>query len=93
MSAKLHRAFLSAGLAPPTMRMQAVIGDAISAADWLRAVAELTITLAPTMDREGVASLAEIDGDTLVQRVIKDVAERRSMVVGRAKIGAWVHKQ
>ena len=49
MSAKLHRAFLSAGLAPPTMRMQAVIGDAISAAEWLRAVAELTIVLAPTM--------------------------------------------
>src|SRR5437868_3534742 len=47
MSVKLHRAFVGAGLLPPTMRMQAVIGNATSAGDWLRAVAELTIVLAP----------------------------------------------
>src|SRR5262245_3530967 len=39
MSAKLHRAFLGAGLSPPAMQMQAVIGDAVSAAEWLRAIA------------------------------------------------------
>ena len=90
MGAKLHRAFVGAGLPPPTMRMQAVIGDATSAAEWLRAVAELAIVLAPTMEQQGVASLADIDCDTLVDRVMQDVAARHSMIVGRAEIGAWV---
>jgi hypothetical protein len=89
MSAKLHRAFLGAGLLPPTMRMRAVIGDAVSAAEWLRAVAELTIVLAPTMEREGVASLAEIGCETLVERIMVDASRQRSMFVGRAEIGAW----
>ncbi len=93
MSTKLHSAFLNAGLAPPTMRMQAVIGDATSAAEWLRAVAELTIVLAPTMEQRGVANLAEIGSDTLVERIIRDASEHRSIVVGRAEIGAWVHVQ
>jgi ubiquinone/menaquinone biosynthesis C-methylase UbiE len=90
MSTKLHRAFLSADLPSPTMRMQAVIGDATSAAEWLRVVAELAIVLAPTMEQQGVATQAEIGPDTLVDRVIQDVAAHHSIVIGRAEIGAWV---
>ena len=78
MGVKLRRAFLDAGLASPTMRMRAVIGDAETAAEWLRAVAELTIVLAPTMEREGVATAADIGIDTLVDRLIQDVAKSRS---------------
>jgi SAM-dependent methyltransferase len=89
MSARLHRAFLGAGLPPPAMRMQAIIGDAVSAAEWLRAVAELTIVLAPAIEREGVASLAEIGRETLVERIVEDASRHRSMVIGRAEIGAW----
>ena len=54
-----------------------------------RAVAELTIVLAPTMERQGVASLAEIGCETLVERIVEDASKHRSMVVGRAEIGAW----
>ena len=90
MSTAMHRAFLSAGLPSPTMRMQAVIGDAISAREWLRLVAELAIVLAPTMEQQGVATQAEIGSDTLIDRVIQDVAAHRSIVIGRAEIGAWV---
>ena len=90
MSTKLHRAFLSAGLPSPTMRMQAHIGDAISAREWLRHVAELAIVLAPTMEEQGVATQVEIGSDTLIDRVIQDVEAHRSIVIGRAEIGAWV---
>jgi len=89
MSAKLHRAFLGAGLSPPTMRLQAVIGDATSAEEWLRAMAELAIVLAPTMEQQGVASLVDIGCDTLIDRVIQEVTANHSMVIGRAEIGAW----
>ena len=89
MSARLHRAFVSAGLPPPTMRMQAVIGDAVSAAEWLRAMAELAIVLAPTMEQQGVATAVEIGSDTLADRVAQDVAAAAGIVIGRAEVGAW----
>jgi SAM-dependent methyltransferase len=89
MSTRLHRAFVSAGLPPPAMRMQAVIGDAVSAAEWLRAMAELAIALAATMEQQGVATAAEIGGDTLVDRVVQEVAAAGGIVIGRAEIGAW----
>jgi len=89
MRTKLYHAFVKAGLPSPTMRMQAVIGDAESAAEWLRAVAELTIVLAPEIDRQGIATLTDIGENTLIDRVIADVAARHSIVFGRAEIGAW----
>jgi hypothetical protein len=89
MGAKLHRAFIDAGLPSPTMRLQALIGDAATASEFLRAMAELAIVLAPTAEQQGVASLAEIGCDTLVERIIREVTENRSMVIGRAEIGAW----
>ena len=89
-SARLRRDFVAAGLGVPTMRLQAVIGDAVSAEDWLRAVAELAIVLAPAMAQHGVATADEIGGDTLADRIIRDVADNNSTIVGRAEIGAWV---
>ena len=38
---------------------------------------------------ERVASLAEIGCETLVERIVEDASKHRSMVVGRAEIGAW----
>ena len=93
MSAKLHRAFVDAGLPSPMMRMQTVIGNAYSAAEWLRAVADLAIVLAPTMERHVVATLAEIGSDTLADRIVQEVAAGGGIVVGRAEIGAWVRIQ
>ena len=89
-SARLRRDFVAAGLGAPAMRLQAVIGDAVSAEDWLRAVAELAIVLAPAMAQHGVATADEIGGDTLADRIIRDVADNNSTIVGRAEIGAWV---
>jgi ubiquinone/menaquinone biosynthesis C-methylase UbiE len=89
MGSKLRRAFVDAGLASPTMRMQAVVGDAETAREWLRAVAELAITLAPSIQAHGIATPEDMDCDTLVERLIEDVAANRSVIVGRAEMGAW----
>jgi hypothetical protein len=72
------------------MRMQAVIGDAVSAAEWLRAMAELAIVLAPTMEERGVATSAEIGIDTLPDRLVQEVTIGKGIVVGRCENGAWV---
>jgi SAM-dependent methyltransferase len=90
MSARLHRAFVDAGLPPPTMRMRATIGDAVSAVEWLRGMAELATVLAPAMGERGVATAAEIGIDTLSDRLVQEVAAGGGIVVGRADVGAWV---
>ena len=89
MGARLRRAFVAAGLPSPTMQMRTVVGDVVSAAEWLRALAELAIVLVPAMEQQGVATAAEVGSDTLVDRVIEDVAAG-GIVIGRAEIGAWV---
>ena len=89
MRAKLRRAFVDAGLGAPTMRMQAAIGDDASAVEFLRSVADLMLALAPAAVQLGVTSEAEIEAETLADRIIRDVAANRSTIVGRAEIGAW----
>jgi hypothetical protein len=67
-----------------------VTGGAVSAGDWLRAVADLITVLAPTIEQLGLATAAELGVDTLAERIIAEVAASGSTVVGRAEIGAWV---
>lgn len=90
MLGKLRRAFLAAGLGTPALRLRAVTGDAVTAGDWLRAVADLLTVLAPTIERLGLATAAELGVETLAERILAEVAVRNSIVVGRAEIGAWV---
>lgn len=90
MSAKLHHAFLAAGLTSPQMRMRAAIGDSASAGDWLRAVADLVSVLTPAIERAGLATASEIDTESLGDRLISDTCAAGSMIVGRAEIGAWI---
>lgn len=87
--ARLHRAFLVSGLPPPTMHMRTVIGDAVSAEAWLRAVADIVITLQPAIEQHGVATSADLSPDTIADRLVQEVASSGGIVVGRAEIGAW----
>jgi ubiquinone/menaquinone biosynthesis C-methylase UbiE len=89
MSARLHRAFSGAGLPPPTMRMRTVVGDAISAGQWLRDMADIAIVMVPAMEQHGVATSADVGSDTLADRLIQEVASGGGIVIGRAEIGAW----
>jgi ubiquinone/menaquinone biosynthesis C-methylase UbiE len=89
MSARVHRAFLSAGLPSPTMRMRTVVGDATSAAEWLHAVADVAIASLPAMEQHGVATSADLGSDTIADRLVHEVAAGGGIVIGRAEIGAW----
>jgi hypothetical protein len=89
MADKLHAAFLAAGLPAPTMRMKTFIGGGTEVEEWLRAVAEITATLLPAMEKFGVARAAEIDLATLAERMSQEVAQNNSMIVWRSEIGAW----
>jgi ubiquinone/menaquinone biosynthesis C-methylase UbiE len=88
-SARLHRAFTGAGLPPPTMRMQIVVGDAVTAGEWLRAVADLAITLLPALEQHGIATAADVESETLADRLVQEVASGGGIVIGRSEIGVW----
>lgn len=87
--ARLHRAFLAASLPSPTMHMQTIIGDAVSAEAWLRAVADIVISLQPALERYNIATPAGVGPETIADRLVHDVASGGGIVVGRAEIGAW----
>ena len=89
MSARLHRAFLDAGLPSPTMRLQTMMGDAVSAREWLRAMADIAIVALPAMEQHGVATSGDVGSATIADRLVQEIASGGGIVIGRAEIGAW----
>jgi hypothetical protein len=89
MAARLYPIFVGAGLAPPSMRMQTFIAAGAGCSDFLQAVADLIEALAPSMERLGIASAAEIEIGTLIGRLNREVCANGSVIVGRSEIAAW----
>jgi SAM-dependent methyltransferase len=89
MGLKLYDVFVAAGLPAPAMQLGAIIGGAMGGSGWLHQIAALVATLAPTMERLGVASAAEIGIETLAERLHREVADGGITIVGRSEIGAW----
>jgi hypothetical protein len=89
MGPKLHHAFIGAGLQPPVMRLEAVIGSGPADAEKLDLVADLVRTLLPDMVRFGIVQPSEIDVGTLSAKMLTEVVSRSSVVIGRSEIGAW----
>jgi SAM-dependent methyltransferase len=86
---QLHAAFVEAGLTAPTMRMKTCIGGGMEVEQWLRALADLAAVLLPAMERHGVATAAEVEVATLAERMAREVAQTRSVILWRSEIGAW----
>jgi len=89
MAAKLYRTFVHAGLAAPSMRMQTFIGGGAACADFLQAVADLIEVLVPAMERLGVAAAAEIEIETLAERLKREATANASVIIGRSEIAVW----
>jgi len=92
MAGRLFTTIVQAGLAAPTMRMQTFIAGGAASADFLQAVAEITASLAPAMERHGVAASEEIGLATLAERLKQEAAANGRVIVGRSEIGAWTRK-
>jgi len=71
------------------MRLGAVVGGGVNSADCLNLVTDLMETLLPDMQRLGVATAADIDIETLCERMSREVISINSVIVGRAEMGAW----
>ena len=89
MTLRLHQAFVGAGLTAPSMRMQTFVGGGTECMEWLHAVAELVGSLLPTIEKLGVATAAEVDLETLTERLRREVIANGSLIIGRTEIGLW----
>ena len=92
MAGRLFTTFLRAGLTPPSMRMQTFIAGGAASADFLQSVADLTASLAPAIERHGIATNAQIGLETLAERLKQEATEPGRVIVGRSEIGAWTRK-
>lgn len=88
MGTKLHSTFVAAGLPVPAMRLEALVGGATSGADCLRLVADLVCTLLPEMERLGIATAAEVELETLAERMSRE-AIGGSVIFGHWQMAAW----
>lgn len=89
MGIKLHSTFVTAGLAPPSMRLEAVITGGPGSPALLQLVTDLVTTLLPEMERLGVATAAEVRLETLVERMSNEAIASSSVIVRHFQIGAW----
>jgi ubiquinone/menaquinone biosynthesis C-methylase UbiE len=91
MGRQLFGSFIAAGLPAPAMREEAIVGGGYGFAGyaWLAAVAR---SLAPLMDKLGIASSQQLDLDTLAERIRDDAVARGALVWGPALIGAHTRR-
>jgi ubiquinone/menaquinone biosynthesis C-methylase UbiE len=91
MGRRLFAAFLAAGLPAPAMRHEALIGGGPDFAGyaWLAGVAG---SLAPLMDKLGVAAADELALDTLAKRLREDAVARGAVVWSPPLIGAYTRR-
>jgi SAM-dependent methyltransferase len=89
MGIKLHAAFVGAGLAPPSMRLESIIAGGASCSDHLHLEVDPVAALLPEMERLGIATADEVDAETMAERVLAEAIATESVIVGRAEVAAW----
>ena len=92
MGHDLHATFVQAALPPPTMELRALIQGPTEQIAYFEMIAELAITMAPAMEKEGIVAPGEIDAATFPRRMREEVERLASVVIGRSEIGAWSRK-
>jgi 2-polyprenyl-3-methyl-5-hydroxy-6-metoxy-1,4-benzoquinol methylase len=88
LGARLGSLFEDAGLPPPTLRMEAIIGNGPRALKVVHLVTDLVETQLPAMERLAIASLSEVDFPTLADRILSEVGSGGTLM-GRSEMGAW----
>jgi ubiquinone/menaquinone biosynthesis C-methylase UbiE len=87
MGLRLFQTFLAAGLPAPELRLEAGIGGGERAPAFMWA--DLVRSIIPTLEQAGIATEAEIDPSTLVDRLMKETTAAEGVVITIALVGAW----
>jgi 2-polyprenyl-3-methyl-5-hydroxy-6-metoxy-1,4-benzoquinol methylase len=85
----VYGTFRRAGLGTPTMRLEALIGGGHDA-EPIDQVANLAMTVADAAEMYGVASIPELDLETLRERLRAEAEATDSVLIAHGEVGAWV---
>lgn len=85
---KLYATFLQAGLPPPQMVSAQLVHSGHQPTGYEHATQVLR-SLLPTLERNGVATAAEIEIDTLASRMREDAVARHAVMFTPRLVGAW----
>jgi SAM-dependent methyltransferase len=88
MGVKLHSAFVQAGLPAPTLSLDAGIwgGDANPAAEM---VTDVIRSLMPVLLKMGITTEAEVQIDSLQERIQQEILTTGGVAISPSLIGAW----
>ena len=91
MGLRLAQVFRKAQLPAPRMIAHARVGTSADAA-LFHQLAGITRTLLPLMEKNGIATAAEVDVDTLAERLQRAAQTSDATLVAPLFVGAWSHK-
>jgi hypothetical protein len=78
--------FVTSGLPAPELRLESALGRGAAAAwGWANVVRGVL----PMMERLGVTTAADVEPDTLAERLQRDVVASNGIVIGPPLVGAW----
>lgn len=86
---KMHKAFIDAGLDEPQMRLQTFMGGVKTSESWINALCELANSMSDSIEKYGYATADDLEMPRLYERIIQEMKERQSVVIGRTEVGAW----
>jgi SAM-dependent methyltransferase len=84
---KLHNIYMTAGLPAPSLSLQAGIGAGPDHAIY-SSIAGLMRSLLPAIERLGIATMEEVDVDTLASRIGAEAVAENAAVVWVSVVGA-----
>jgi ubiquinone/menaquinone biosynthesis C-methylase UbiE len=95
MGTRLYDVYVAAGVAPPEMSTDAIIG---AGEQWVRRFASafgagILRSILPVILEHGIATESELDLDTFDDRYISEVVRQRSVVQWIPFVGAWGRKE
>lgn len=88
---EMHSLFLDSGLPAPDMRMDAVVSGAAESPVY-HLLAEAVRSLVPTLHKLNIASPAQVQIETLADRMRDEVVASRAVAVSYGLVGAWARK-
>ncbi|PKA43437.1 methylase [Rhizobium sullae] len=88
MGGKLPMTFAAAGLPAPQMNFAGIIGGGPDSLIY-NYIAETVRSLLPAAERAGVTAAAEVEIDTLAERLRSEAVERQACFMPATFVGAW----
>jgi SAM-dependent methyltransferase len=85
MGLSLYPTFIAAGLPAPELRLECAVGGGDKAWAW----ANVMLGVLPLLERFGITTAAELQPDTLAERLQDELRAANGIVISPPMIGAW----